>query len=89
VKQKVIFRVDANPEIGLGHLTRCLALAEMIIEDFECVFAIFLPKLEVVEQIRSIKSSVMLLSDEFIDVFTSHLTGNEIVILDGYNFVTS
>ncbi len=89
MKQKVIFRVDANPEIGLGHLTRCLALAEMIIEDFECVFAIFLPKLEVVEQIRSIKSSVMFLSDEFIDVFTSLLTGNEIVILDGYNFTES
>jgi UDP-2,4-diacetamido-2,4,6-trideoxy-beta-L-altropyranose hydrolase len=37
-KPKVYFRTDANPEIGMGHLVRCSALANMIKDEFEIGF---------------------------------------------------
>jgi spore coat polysaccharide biosynthesis predicted glycosyltransferase SpsG len=41
--RKVILRADGNSEIGLGHVYRSLALAEMLNEDFETVFLIKKP----------------------------------------------
>jgi UDP-2,4-diacetamido-2,4,6-trideoxy-beta-L-altropyranose hydrolase len=37
-KRLIIFRVDANPDIGMGHLSRCLKLAEHLNADFELFF---------------------------------------------------
>ena len=39
IKKKVVLRADGNSKIGLGHVYRLLALAEMLKEDFECVLA--------------------------------------------------
>jgi spore coat polysaccharide biosynthesis predicted glycosyltransferase SpsG len=36
--KQVIIRADGNSEIGYGHIFRCLALAQMLNEDFECWF---------------------------------------------------
>lgn len=32
------FRADADDTIGYGHWVRSLALADMLKEDFECIF---------------------------------------------------
>ena len=40
MRRKIIFRADGNSEIGLGHIMRCLALAEMLEGDFDMSFAI-------------------------------------------------
>ena len=40
VRRKVIFRADGSDRIGLGHLIRSQALAEMLADDFDCVFAL-------------------------------------------------
>ena len=40
VRRKVIFRADGSARIGLGHLIRCQALAEMLADDFDCAFAL-------------------------------------------------
>ena len=37
---QVVFRADGNTHIGLGHLTRCLALAEMLQPHFACRFIV-------------------------------------------------
>lgn len=37
-KRQIIFRADAGKRIGYGHFVRTLALADMLKEEFECVF---------------------------------------------------
>ena len=37
-KQQIIIRVDGNPQIGLGHIYRGIALAEMLKDEFEISF---------------------------------------------------
>jgi len=39
MKRKVIFRADAGQSIGYGHFIRSLALADMIRNDFDILFA--------------------------------------------------
>ena len=38
MKQRIYFRADAGREIGYGHFIRTLALADMLKDDFDCVF---------------------------------------------------
>lgn len=42
MKKRVVFRVDGYPELGLGHITRCLSLAERLKE--KNIIPIFLIK---------------------------------------------
>ncbi|MDB5222992.1 MAG: Spore coat polysaccharide biosynthesis protein predicted glycosyltransferase, partial [Chitinophagaceae bacterium] len=39
-KSHILFRADGNSKIGLGHVYRCLAIAERLSEHFNCYFAI-------------------------------------------------
>ena len=36
--KSVVFRADANPEIGMGHIMRCLSIADAFSEDFKVSF---------------------------------------------------
>jgi len=85
--KKVFFRADGNSEIGLGHITRCLALAEMIIEKFQCSFAVQTADPTILDQISRI-CSAKVLKDHNEKTFTNLLNGEEIVVLDGYHFGT-
>ena len=38
MKKKIYFRADAGQSIGYGHFIRTLALADMLKDDFDCVF---------------------------------------------------
>lgn len=90
-KQRIFFRVDGNQNIGLGHVSRCLALAELLHDDFEIVFAIYEPDAHILNDIKQVSNKVIILSLPT-DVFgfnnelNSYLTGTEIVVLDGYSF---
>ena len=44
---KLIFRADGNAQIGLGHVMRCLALADMLQGGFSMQFALVTPSIEV------------------------------------------
>lgn len=93
-KRKVFFRADGNSSIGLGHVIRSLALADMLKDDFECHFIIRnpLPKLKV--QILECCLSIYELPDtndheqEAEKLCLEFFSGNEIVVLDGYYFRT-
>lgn len=94
-KQRIIFRADGNSRIGLGHVTRSLALAAMLRESFECIFAIQAPAVELHAQIWSVCHDVIILPactpDEawYSHELSNYISHEEIVVLDGYDFDVS
>jgi len=89
-KKKIIFRADGNSNIGLGHVIRSLALAEMLKDGFECIFATRFLTDYIHTEARKVCVDVIKLpeSDEHFDAFLSILSGDEIVVLDNYFFDT-
>lgn len=92
--QRIIFRADGSAHIGLGHVIRSLALADMLQGHFELVFAIILPSEALKNQIEEYCNYCIILP-KFEDINTelnyfveNHLSGREIVVLDGYKFDT-
>lgn len=84
MKPEVFIRADGNNQIGLGHLIRCLALAEMLKEDFKIRFV----SLEMPEKIKSEIVENGLEVDEISseEEFFARLNTESIVVLDGYKF---
>lgn len=91
MKRSIIFRADGNSEIGLGHFTRTLALAEMLNEHFRCVFASRQPTEYQIAEIEKICHDRIDLpeDDSHFEAFLNHLKGDEIVVLDNYYFTTN
>ena len=52
--QKIYFRADAGAEIGYGHFIRTLALADMLKDDFSCVFVTQAPTIYQKSEARSV-----------------------------------
>ena len=90
IKPKVYIRADGNSEIGLGHVIRSLALAEMLKDDFNCIFATrFLTDYINAEAGKVFEKIIKLPeTEEHFDAFLSILSGDEIVVLDNYFFYT-
>jgi UDP-2,4-diacetamido-2,4,6-trideoxy-beta-L-altropyranose hydrolase len=88
--KKIIFRADAGSLIGMGHFIRTLALAEMLNDDFYCVFATRSPTKDQIEEIDKIcRKRMDLPNDEtHFKTFLDLLEGGEIVVLDNYYFNT-
>jgi spore coat polysaccharide biosynthesis predicted glycosyltransferase SpsG len=88
IKRKVVIRADGNPLIGMGHFTRTLALAEILKDDFDCIFVTINPtKYQESEVLKHCKSLITLQDEAaHIDDFLEHLKGDEIVLLDNYNY---
>lgn len=83
-KGKVFFRVDGSAQIGLGHLVRCMALAHMLHDTFEIVFvSLHIPPESVIE-LDTNNFAFIKISEE--SGFFEQLSGNYIVVLDGYHF---
>lgn len=94
VKTRIIFRADGNSQIGLGHVVRSLALAEMLRHDFECVFAIQAPSVELQQQIRETCEELIILpacqsgEEKFNHELDAYIAEDVVVVLDGYHFDT-
>jgi UDP-2,4-diacetamido-2,4,6-trideoxy-beta-L-altropyranose hydrolase len=97
--QQIIFRSDGGVEIGLGHIYRSLAIVKMLCKDFECVFASAAPPAFLLDELQKLHVPLIALDKVAYPSVTSHvagqeiafdmghiLSGNEIVVLDGYWF---
>lgn len=89
-KRKIYFRADASAQIGYGHFIRSLALADMLKNDFDCVFFTQSPSEYQKMEVEKVCQLIDLPSDDtkFI-LFLSYLKGDEIVVLDNYFFSSS
>jgi len=94
MKTTIIFRADGSFKMGLGHLVRSLALTRMLTKDFDCQFATTKPPSNFLPQINEVCNKLIEIPDfenvekEAKHLASQHLTGNEIVVLDGYHFNT-
>ena len=82
MKRLIKIRADGSAQIGLGHLFRCIALAEMLQEDFNIhFFSMEIPE-SVLETIisKGFDFSKLEVESDFINL----LLGDEIVVLDHY-----
>lgn len=90
----LIIRADASPEIGTGHVMRCLALAEAWLNTMSQVFFVFFCNAPVLEdrlkkegtQIIHINQRAGTQSDADETVQIAHEYGAEWLIVDGYQF---
>ncbi len=100
MNKKIILRADGNATIGLGHVYRLLALADMLRDDFHITFAITQPDDFLKTSILQYAHEIIEMPDTFTYTFPSqkkpgeerpfdlapNLTGSEIVVTDGYWF---
>lgn len=87
MKTKVFIRVDGSSEIGLGHLVRCIALANMLKNDFYICFVCKEIPAKIVHEIQLNDFSLKQIIQE--DDFFNLLEVSDIVVLDGYHFNTA
>lgn len=89
-KRKIIFRADGGPAIGMGHFIRTLALAEMLKDDFYCVYATQSPTTYQISEIEKVchERIDLPIDNSHFTFFLNLLKGDEIVVLDNYYFTT-
>jgi UDP-2,4-diacetamido-2,4,6-trideoxy-beta-L-altropyranose hydrolase len=85
---KVIFRADAGQNIGYGHFIRSSALADMLKDDFDVLFATVNPTDYQKNELSNICPCISLNQETHFEDFLSLLKGDEIVVLDNYFFTT-
>ncbi|MCX2739108.1 UDP-2,4-diacetamido-2,4,6-trideoxy-beta-L-altropyranose hydrolase [Pontibacter anaerobius] len=89
---RVVFRADGNSRIGLGHVVRSMALAQMLQGEFSCVFAIQQPEESLEKQLCQVCTAVVLLpvqdvaEREAAYLAEQVLRPTDVVVLDGYRF---
>lgn len=81
---QLLFRADGDAQIGMGHIMRCLALADMLDRAFR--FAVVRPAPEVVRLIEDANGTVVSLPTGDIADFVSVTDPGDVAILDGYTF---
>lgn len=83
LKNRLVFRTDANTKIGRGHLSRCLAIADMLANDFNILFVFLKENKSYIEDHNIPYQFETILSDS---IFLNFVNQYDIVWLDGYKF---
>ncbi|AKQ44785.1 hypothetical protein TH63_02735 [Rufibacter radiotolerans] len=89
-KKKIFFRADGSSDIGLGHLVRSSALADMLKEKFDCVLATRCEIYTVIETLKSSFSEIISLPEQEYSLeaklMADMIPSQSLIVLDGYNF---
>ncbi|MDR1584536.1 MAG: UDP-2,4-diacetamido-2,4,6-trideoxy-beta-L-altropyranose hydrolase [Prevotellaceae bacterium] len=88
LKHKIFLRADAGQNIGYGHFIRSSALADMLKDDFDVLFATVNPTDYQKHELSNVCPCISLNSETHFEDFLSMLKGDEIVVLDNYFFTT-
>ncbi len=92
--KKVYFRADGHAKMGLGHVIRTLALADMLKDHYQCIFLIRNPLAVLIDQIEAVcpewKALPLPLSDEeeAKELAANVFDQQDLIVLDGYHFDT-
>lgn len=86
MQHRILFRADGDAQTGLGHVMRCLALAEMLGDSYALRFAVVQPTPTVRTLIEERNVTVVPLSTHEIDEFLAVAESDEVAVLDGYSF---
>lgn len=89
--RKIFFRADGSNAMGVGHIYRCCALAQILAAEFHCCFLL---SKSVEKEITAIIEGhfadfLTLSSDNEAQEFANLLTPEDIAVLDGYHFDTT
>lgn len=89
-KINIYFRADGNSQIGLGHVVRCIAIAEMIYQHYNCYFLIKKAGEQIKKMISPFAEVIelpnkMLLQEE-ITLLGKYFKRTDILVIDGYEF---
>jgi UDP-2,4-diacetamido-2,4,6-trideoxy-beta-L-altropyranose hydrolase len=82
-KVQVFFRVDGDSQIGLGHLVRCIALAQMLKDEFKITFVCKTIPETIVNEIKQLGFNLSIIKSE--GEFISSLLPATIVVIDHYS----
>lgn len=84
---QLLLRADGNAQTGLGHVMRCLALADMLQDNFSMRFALVEPSSEVRVLIKKVGITLVELPVSTPQAtFLDKIQPDDIVVLDGYAF---
>ncbi|MES2427301.1 MAG: UDP-2,4-diacetamido-2,4,6-trideoxy-beta-L-altropyranose hydrolase [Bacteroidota bacterium] len=89
MKNRVVLRADGNSAIGMGHIFRCLALAEMLKNNYHILFI----SNYVDDKQRKIITSICQCFElnsadqvQEVSMLSEILNDDDILVVDGYNF---
>ena len=88
---KIFFRADGYQKIGIGHISRCLALADILRDRFKITFACQKRDGNVLNMVRNEDIELIELPiendyEKDAENLKEYLNKNTILVLDGYNF---
>ncbi|MDP3467532.1 MAG: UDP-2,4-diacetamido-2,4,6-trideoxy-beta-L-altropyranose hydrolase [Daejeonella sp.] len=84
MREKIYIRTDGSLSIGLGHLMRCIALAQMLNSEFEPIFVCRHIPESIKDDLNKAGFEVIFIESE--DDFYSLISDKDMVVLDGYSF---
>ncbi|MEZ0609569.1 UDP-2,4-diacetamido-2,4,6-trideoxy-beta-L-altropyranose hydrolase [Fibrella sp. WM1] len=88
--KKILFRADGSAQTGMGHIMRSLALAEMLGEPetapFDRRFAIANPSESTRKLLAKLHIPLVELASNELAELLAHVTADDVVVLDGYQY---